>query len=73
LYPNPVKDKLFLQFDGNTNAVQITVSNVLGETVNKTNFTNSEGEIEFISMPSGVYFLTLQSQSQQQVFKVVKE
>ena len=73
LYPNPINDKLFLEFKDNKDDIQVIVSDVLGVTINETTFTNSKAEIEFSPLPRGIYFVSIKSQKGQRRVKVFKE
>lgn len=54
-YPNPVKDKLTVKYDG---LELIEVLNVIGEKIQTIvlDATESKVEIDFSSLPSGMYF-----------------
>ena len=78
LFPNPVKDKLSLQFESTLKIDVISISNALGQMIYSMNDPQSKQEIDLGFLQSGIYFLTLrqaqgENKTGQKVFKVVKE
>lgn len=74
LVPNPVKDKLQLQFEQNKmNIDKITITNALGQILYEIKELKPQQEIDLVFLQSGVYFLTAYSNSAKKVFKVLKE
>ncbi len=75
IYPNPVKDKLTVDVE-NKNAVDINFSltNSLGQLIHVNSKTvNSQLEIDTSELPIGFYYLKVQNNSGQKVFKIGKE
>jgi hypothetical protein len=75
VYPNPVKDKLTIDVE-NKNAVDINFSltNSLGQLINVNSKTiNTKLEIDTSELPTGIYYLKVQNNLGQRVFKVIKE
>ncbi|MEO6305144.1 MAG: T9SS type A sorting domain-containing protein [Bacteroidia bacterium] len=70
VYPNPVKDKLYLNNNG-IEALQININNTLGQIVYSTK--SPENQIDFSFLQSGIYYLKVEGGSGQKVFKVVRE
>jgi Outer membrane protein Omp28/Secretion system C-terminal sorting domain len=71
--PNPTKEKVFLSFDKIT-PQYLTVSNTVGQVVERVNTLNSAGyELNMSSYPSGIYFIKLKSVEGVALKKVVKE
>ncbi len=72
MYPNPVKDKLTLEFD-NATSNNLYITNTLGQIVYSVNTVNSKEELDLSFLPIGIYYLKIQNNSTQKVFKVIKE
>jgi hypothetical protein len=71
--PNPTKEKVFLSFDKIT-PQYLTVSNAVGQLVERVNALNSTGyELNMSSYASGIYFIKLKSAEGVALKKVVKE
>jgi hypothetical protein len=71
--PNPTKEKIFLSFDKIT-PQYLTVSNTVGQVVERVNALNSTGyELNMSNYPSGIYFIKLKSVEGVALKKVVKE
>lgn len=75
VYPNPVTNKLNCEFSANE-ATTINVVDVSGKLVYTENIeaanNNMVHEIDFSSMPSGVYFVKISAENTQVVQKVIK-
>lgn len=68
LFPNPVKDKLSLEFEQNT-IESLSIVNCLGQIVFTSNEPKHEMDVSFLK--NGVYFLNVQSKWAQKTFKLV--
>ncbi|MFT5860794.1 MAG: hypothetical protein ACI865_002909 [Flavobacteriaceae bacterium] len=78
VYPNPVKDNSVLSFIGNaTGETLITVMEVSGKLLMTLAHDSSLGkntvELKTAEMNSGVYFLTIQNDSETKLIKFVKQ
>jgi len=74
IYPNPFKDKLNIDFTNfDIENVNIEVINSLGQLVSSFNFKSTKNEIELSDYPQGIYFLKIKKNSEQKVFKIIKE
>jgi hypothetical protein len=74
IYPNPTKDKLNVEFEvAETTKIKLEVLTLLGQSVYVQNELNHKQEIDISSLPEGIYFFKLQRDSEQRVFKVVKD
>jgi hypothetical protein len=70
VYPNPVKDKLFIQSDG-SGIAKVEVYNVVGELVYST--TNGQQTIDLARLASGHYILTVTTKNNSvEKIKVIK-
>jgi len=74
VYPNPTNDVLHFQLETNElNTFNVSVTNTMGQLlIQKTNF-NTDQSLDISRLPSGVYFVCLESKSKKMVSKVVKE
>ena len=59
LYPNPVKDKLTIE-NPNLKITSIKVRNSSGKLVLTENISGKQSEINFSSIPAGVYFISFE-------------
>lgn len=69
IYPNPTKDKLSIQTSVDA---EIVLINNLGELILETKFLAGENSLDLSHLATGVYFMTLRSETSYQRFKVVK-
>ncbi|MDO8998425.1 MAG: T9SS type A sorting domain-containing protein [Bacteroidota bacterium] len=73
-YPNPIKNKLNIELtDSKPINARINISNSLGQIIYKIDNVNSKQEIDLSFLASGIYYLKVQSNSEQKAFKIIKE
>jgi hypothetical protein len=61
VYPNPADEVMFVQYPDMTG---LTISNLIGQTIKIQKFqTTSSRSIELSDLPTGVYFITVESRS----------
>jgi ligand-binding sensor domain-containing protein len=78
IYPNPIKDYLFIKFDDATlTDISISVVDVSGRFIIKRNFEHidldEEKTLDLSFMKSGLYFLEIRSEKNSRVYKIIKE
>ena len=74
IYPNPVKDKLKIEFASfELSNVKLELANSLGEVVSALVNPRENQEIDLSGLSTGIYFLKIQTTSDQKVFKIIKE
>lgn len=74
IYPNPVNDKLILDFDKVTNyEIKLTIINSLGQIIFSLNNSSQKQKIDLSFLATGIYYLKVQSYSEQKLFKIIKE
>lgn len=73
VFPNPVKDKLSIEFKEANLLYRLTITNLLGEIVYSTFSKNLKEEIDLEYLRSGIYVLTVENEKGKQAFKIVKE
>ncbi len=71
IYPNPVQEIGTVQ--ANAPIEQITIHNALGQTVMTLEGFGAKQEINMGDLPSGAYFVTVQTEAGQQVQTVIKQ
>jgi hypothetical protein len=69
-YPNPVKD--YLSIKSSQNITKSTVFNTLGQIIQYNNQNGSEIQLNFSNLPSGYYFVKVESDNKKNVFKIIK-
>ena len=70
IYPNPVKDKLNVEFPSDEKNIQLSISNALGQTVYADEL---ESSVDLGFLPAGIYFIKLQRNTSYKVVKIIKE
>jgi hypothetical protein len=73
VFPNPSRDKLFLDFEQGTAIDKISLVNPLGQEVYIRLNPEQRQEVNLSHLPAGIYFLKAENRQGQGVFKVVKE
>jgi lipopolysaccharide assembly outer membrane protein LptD (OstA) len=73
VYPNPTSGQLTIEFENEFSNVQLTVRNVLGQTVFTKNYTTGN-QINFtLEDAAGIYFIEVVDQDNLTQLKVIKE
>lgn len=72
VFPNPSKERINIDIGQNA-ITKIELTNMLGRQVLEISATQLNSEIDISSLAPGIYFLNLQTENRQKVFKVVKE
>ncbi len=74
VYPNPVKDKLQLQYDNTINLKKVSIFNALCQEFFWIDDPKKEEEIDLSSLQRGLYFVELSAvDGRKRTFKVIKE
>jgi len=74
IFPNPVSEKLQIDFPKNTESVNIIIYDILGKQIIETEVNRDNNTIDLEYLPSGVYIAILQGQNQKEnTFKLIKE
>lgn len=77
LYPNPVKNILHIQSEGSTEIIkQIEIINSLGSVVMSSVCSADSAErneVDLSALPAGVYLVSVHSDKQHQLYKLIKE
>ena len=71
IYPNPIKDKLYLEFE--QSKIKLVITNALGQTVYTSNDSQPKHDIDVSFLSSGVYFVGVENKQGQKVMKIIKE
>jgi hypothetical protein len=72
IYPNPVRDQLFIDLPVNADITELIITDLQGKTVVTTSVTDEYHIILDMTMPVGMYFLTVTMGDHQRTYKVVK-
>ena len=73
LYPNPVSDKLIIEFDNQNISYNLEIINTTGQVILNKKITNSVEQVDLSGQSAGVYFVKLQSENNTIVKKVIKQ
>ncbi|GGG56376.1 T9SS type A sorting domain-containing protein [Epilithonimonas arachidiradicis] len=75
LYPNPVKDFLFIDFnDRNYQGSNYALFDVQGKIVKKGNISQQKSELDFSLLPASVYIIQIFQNNQNiKTFKIIKK
>jgi blue copper oxidase len=73
VYPNPVKNTLVIGFQHKTEMAEVTIQNLLGETIYTEKTFAKTINIDVTSLLQGVYFLQVRSNHQVATRKIIKE
>ncbi len=69
MYPNPVKDQLNIELDGQERLVQVSLYNMLGQSV----LVSTKSSIDVSQLAAGIYTVKVQASNGMLTQKVVKE
>lgn len=74
VYPNPAKDQLTIQLNGNysTNAF-IELIDISGRIISRQNITNTNERINVANIPAGIYTVRFTDNGKTELVRVVKE
>jgi hypothetical protein len=70
-FPNPVKDKLILK--AQQNIQNVTVLNMLGQEVLRTEMNVQRGELDMSSLQAGAYFVKVSVNNTIETLKIIKK
>jgi hypothetical protein len=74
IYPNPLINKLNINFEMNiAENYYIQITNTIGQTIYSKDTLTQKQEIDLSFLESGIYYLRVQNNSEQKVFKIIKE
>jgi hypothetical protein len=72
VYPNPIRDKLQIQFEGSFK-VFVKLSDLAGKTILQTGFEGKSYIVDLSGLNSGMYLLSLTIDGENIIYRVVKE
>ncbi|RRJ87113.1 T9SS C-terminal target domain-containing protein, partial [Paenimyroides tangerinum] len=70
-YPNPVDDKLQIEYF--ENIVQVDVYDLLGRNIKTIQTNNRNVEIDLSELSAATYMIQLQTETKQQFIKIIKQ
>ena len=71
IYPNPIKDILYLEFE--QSAIKLEITNSLGQTVYSSKEPVTDREIDLSYLNRGMYFVKVQNTESQKTIKLIKD
>jgi hypothetical protein len=73
-YPNPIKDKLNIEFTiRETENIKLKLYNSQSQLVYSIYKLKTKQEIDLSFLANGIYYLKVENNSEQKVFKIIKE
>ena len=72
IYPNPITDKLNIEFE-NSQEIKFSIMNSLGQVVYISGDKSPRQEIDLSFLEAGIYYLKIQSNSEQKTIKLIKQ
>jgi hypothetical protein len=72
IFPNPFKNKILVE-NSNYLSSKISLVNTLGQILRDFHNLSVKSEIDLSFLPSGIYYLKVQNNSKQKIFKIIKE
>lgn len=74
LYPNPVRDILFIDIQNDNNeTLVVQINNLGGKLMLSKNFDNSKIELDFSSYPAGIYIVKISCGNKIKVHRIIKQ
>lgn len=73
LFPNPTDGNFAIDLGENHQEVTITVSDMCGKIIHSTKYTNSKLLNLKLDEPAGIYLLTIESEDNKEVIRLVKQ
>ena len=71
VYPNPVKDILFIE--GNTPIEQVEIINQIGQNMLEIKNSATNSELDLTKLSAGIYFVKLTSDSKSEIHQIIKK
>lgn len=73
LYPNPTSGNLNILFDRKQDQIAITIRNILGQIIHRSNYTLTKEIILEIDGAAGLYLVELHNGRNKTIYKVIKQ
>ena len=73
IYPNPAKNQITINVPQNIEIIHIELFNTTGKTIKTIHTSNINEVLNLNNLPSGLYFLKINSKNNTETFKVVKK
>lgn len=70
-FPNPVQNSLTIS--NLVNIDEVEINSVLGQLLMRKKVTDLQTEINLSNLPNGVYLVKVKAESQEKIFKIIKE
>lgn len=73
IFPNPVKDVLYLKIEPILGKASIYITNIEGQKIKEQDISKNTTLLDIRDIPQGIYFLTFMSEEIVEVRKIIKE
>jgi hypothetical protein len=74
IYPNPTNGLLNFDFKTNARALSVTITDVFGKIVKNINYENiSSLQLDLSDLSNGIYFVNLQANELNTIYKIIKK
>jgi hypothetical protein len=73
IYPNPVRDNLFIKLPDLAESTTLKIYNILGEEINTYDISESISEISTVSLAQGLYIVKLTNKTFSKSVKLIKQ
>jgi hypothetical protein len=73
VYPNPFKDRVFVELLKEENSLKIEVTNITGSIIYNEEVADKKTEIDFNGYPAGIYYIYIKMNDQETVTKLIKQ
>ena len=70
-YPNPVRKSFYIS--NKSTIEKIEVNSIVGQVITRKEVNDLQTEIDLSSLTNGVYFITVTSQNENKIIKIIKE
>lgn len=73
VYPNPIKDRLYVSLSSTNQNALLILYNVIGKEVLRTKLSTNTSQINVSHLPQGLYVVMLKTNNHTQTYKLIKE
>ena len=73
IYPNPSKEKIFVNFPSNINELSVTIFDVLGKQVHRDRVSQIQNELDISYLQKGVYIVKFNNETISKAIKFIKK
>ena len=73
IYPNPAKDKLYIQLPSGDNVITLRLYDILGKEINTYSVSYNNNIVDIASLPNGIYIIKFELNTISKTFKLIKQ